>query len=213
MCAKPLDPSATPDRRSQILGAAMACFARKGLHQTTMQDISEQAGISVGLIYRYFESKEQVIATMAEEHLATVERKLAEARSVPRLGDALEHVLWCDHDAEIAAPFVLDLFAEAARNAHVRSLVRQVHDAVLAGVTDLIAASPDAARLPRGITAGIAAEMVFQAMHGRLFDEVVAPDGRAAADPKAQRVIVLRRMLALLLETPAVAGTGESHVS
>jgi len=33
-------------------------FAKRGFHQTSMHDISAEAGISVGLIYRYFENKE-----------------------------------------------------------------------------------------------------------------------------------------------------------
>ena len=55
------------DRRAQILRAAMVCFAECGFHQTSMHDISEEAGISVALIYRYFASKEAVISALAEE--------------------------------------------------------------------------------------------------------------------------------------------------
>ena len=55
-----------PDRRSQILDAALVCFAKRGFHQTSMHDISAEAGISVGLIYRYFENKEAVISAMAD---------------------------------------------------------------------------------------------------------------------------------------------------
>ncbi len=39
----------TTERRDQILEAAMICFAKKGFHQTSMHDISAEAGISVGL--------------------------------------------------------------------------------------------------------------------------------------------------------------------
>src|SRR6476646_6828472 len=62
----PAEPSL--DRRSQILEAAMLCFAKHGFHQTSMHDISAEAGISVGLIYRYFKNKEEVIAALAAEH-------------------------------------------------------------------------------------------------------------------------------------------------
>ena len=56
------------DRPAQILNAAILCFAKSGFHQTTMHDISAQAGISVGLIYRYFDNKEAVISAMADRH-------------------------------------------------------------------------------------------------------------------------------------------------
>lgn len=49
------------ERRQQILDAAMACFARKGFHQTTMEDIGNEAGVSPGAAYRYFDSKEAIV--------------------------------------------------------------------------------------------------------------------------------------------------------
>ena len=69
------------DRRQQILQAAMICFAKRGFHQASMHDISEQAGISVGLIYRYFESKEAVISAMADGHKKEIQEVLERARA------------------------------------------------------------------------------------------------------------------------------------
>ena len=203
MCAKALDPSGHPDRRHQIVDAAMACFARRGFHQTTMHDIAEDAGISVGLIYRHFESKDQVIAAMAELHLADLNAKLLEARELSSLAQALEHVLWCDQDAHVAPGFVVDLFAEAGRNPHVRGLVGQVHSAVIRGVTDLIAQSPEAARLAPGLSPADAAQHVFQAIHGRLFDEIVHSGTRTETEVRQARSETLRRITALLF--PAVS--------
>ena len=58
---------AADDRRRQILEAAVVCFAEHGFHQTSMHDISAEAGISVGLIYRYFKNKDEVITLFAEQ--------------------------------------------------------------------------------------------------------------------------------------------------
>ena len=49
-------------RRRQIIDAAYRCFARKGFHQTTMRDIYEEAELSPGAVYHYFDSKHQIIA-------------------------------------------------------------------------------------------------------------------------------------------------------
>lgn len=49
-------------RRQQIIDAAYRCFARKGFHQATMRDIYEEAGLSPGAVYHYFESKHEIIA-------------------------------------------------------------------------------------------------------------------------------------------------------
>jgi AcrR family transcriptional regulator len=48
-------------RRAEILDAAWACLARNGYHNTTMQDIATEAGLSYGAVYTYFPSKEQVL--------------------------------------------------------------------------------------------------------------------------------------------------------
>jgi len=51
----------TEARRRQIIDAAYRCFARKGFHQATMRDIYEEAGLSPGAVYHYFESKDDII--------------------------------------------------------------------------------------------------------------------------------------------------------
>ena len=62
-------PASTDAREAQqqrILAAAMACFARSGFHKASMQDICAEAGMSAGNLYRYFRSKEAIIAAIAE---------------------------------------------------------------------------------------------------------------------------------------------------
>lgn len=69
-------PRVTPEhseaRRQQILEAARACFLRDGFHQTSMQDIQREAGLSAGAIYLYFKSKNEIILGIATELLATL---------------------------------------------------------------------------------------------------------------------------------------------
>lgn len=48
-------------RREQIIMAAISCFADKGFHKTTMQDICRAARLSPGAVYNYFESKDDII--------------------------------------------------------------------------------------------------------------------------------------------------------
>ncbi|MCK4268613.1 MAG: TetR/AcrR family transcriptional regulator, partial [Actinomycetia bacterium] len=53
-------------RKSQIINAAGQCFSQKGFHNTTMKDIFEVSGLSSGAVYNYFESKEEIVETMAD---------------------------------------------------------------------------------------------------------------------------------------------------
>lgn len=61
------NPELAERRRRQILDAAMGCFRRRGFHQTTMQEICFAAEISAGALYRYFGSKSEIIAAIAED--------------------------------------------------------------------------------------------------------------------------------------------------
>src|SRR3989441_6702540 len=130
------------DRREQIMQAAMACFAKRGFHQTSMHDISAEAGISVGLIYRYFANKEAVISAMADRHKNEIQEVLERARQAPTLLESLEILFTahcCENSPKVLSAFVVDLYAEASRNTHVADLVRDVLQTAMDGVTDLIA--------------------------------------------------------------------------
>ncbi len=59
-------PKVVEDRREQILDAAIRVFAQKGFTRATNKDIAREAGITPGLIYHYFESKEAVMKAIIE---------------------------------------------------------------------------------------------------------------------------------------------------
>ena len=59
-------PKVVEDRREQIIDAAMHVFARKGYSNATNKDIAREAGITPGLIYYYFESKEALLYAILE---------------------------------------------------------------------------------------------------------------------------------------------------
>ena len=59
-------PKVVEDRREQIIDAAMRAFAQKGFTRATNKDIAHQAGITPGLIYYYFESKEALLNAIIE---------------------------------------------------------------------------------------------------------------------------------------------------
>jgi TetR/AcrR family transcriptional regulator, fatty acid metabolism regulator protein len=49
------------DRRRQILEAAVKVFAQKGFHAARVGDVAKEAGVAYGLVYHYFDSKEQLL--------------------------------------------------------------------------------------------------------------------------------------------------------
>jgi AcrR family transcriptional regulator len=62
-----ISPAHEQQRRTQILAAAMSCFARQGYHATSMDDVVRESGLSVGAIYSYFPSKEDLFLALCDE--------------------------------------------------------------------------------------------------------------------------------------------------
>ncbi|HEY2741523.1 MAG TPA: TetR/AcrR family transcriptional regulator [Gaiellaceae bacterium] len=60
--------SAVEDKRRQLLDAAVRVFARKGFHASRVGDIAEEAGVAHGLLYHYFESKDEVLQAVFQEN-------------------------------------------------------------------------------------------------------------------------------------------------
>ena len=56
-------PSAAEKRRV-ILDAAVRVFARQGFNGCRVADIADEAGVAYGLVYHYFDSKEEVLDTL-----------------------------------------------------------------------------------------------------------------------------------------------------
>ena len=67
--AKAVAPTKAPpgDRRRQILDAAIRVFARQGFHRCRVSDIADEAGVAYGLVYHYFNSKDQVLNELFTE--------------------------------------------------------------------------------------------------------------------------------------------------
>ena len=66
------------DRREQIKKAALKVFSKRGLQAAKMNMIAEEAGVSQGLSYRYFSSKEELFAILVKEALEEAESSLAD---------------------------------------------------------------------------------------------------------------------------------------
>ena len=199
------------DRRAQILDAALVCFAQRGFHQTSMHDISAEAGISVGLIYRYFANKEAVISAMADRHKSEIQDVLERARQAPTLLESLEILFTahcCENSPKVVSAFVVDLYAEASRNPQVADLVRDVLQTSMDGVTDLIARSPEGQKnAVGGLAPNELSELIFAVARGMLMRDVLQPQEMTEAERRTAQLEVTRRLWRLLFtNTMKLAG-------
>jgi TetR/AcrR family transcriptional regulator, fatty acid metabolism regulator protein len=60
--------TAVEEKRRQILEAAVRVFARKGFHTSRVGDIAAEAGVAHGLLYHYFDSKDELLETIFREN-------------------------------------------------------------------------------------------------------------------------------------------------
>src|SRR5204862_6016514 len=196
-----LEPSL--DRRVQILDAALVCFAQRGFHQTSMHDISAEAGISVGLIYRYFANKEAVISAMADRHKNEIQEVLERARQAPTLLESLEILFTahcCEDSPKVLSAFVVDLYAEASRNPQMADLVRDVLQTAMNGVIDVIARSPEIKNMPHDLTPKQMVELIFAVARGMLMFDILQPQEMTPAERREHQLQVVRNLWRLMFK-------------
>jgi AcrR family transcriptional regulator len=88
------NPDLVQRRRRQIADAAVQLFIEKGFHKTTTRQIARAAGSSIGSLYEYFTSKEDILYMVCESIHAEVERGVTEAMSRATVGrEALAGVI------------------------------------------------------------------------------------------------------------------------
>jgi TetR/AcrR family transcriptional regulator, repressor for uid operon len=125
-------------RQRQILEAATACFVRRGFHQSTMQEICRQAGLSPGSVYRYYRSKEEIIAVLVEtscaDFLSLIESIRNRSDFDRAFDDLVDAVLDKIRDRDLCALHI-EANAEALRNPRMTDIVEkrdQIHRSALA---------------------------------------------------------------------------------
>jgi AcrR family transcriptional regulator len=123
-------------RRQQIIDAAVRCFLRKGFHQSSMQDVIKEAGLSVGAFYRYFKSKNELITAIAGAKIGEVTSVLDEvlaADPLPPVPAIVERVLeLVDHSVDSDGPvrIAVQVWGEAVHDPEVGAIVAEIYGRV-----------------------------------------------------------------------------------
>jgi AcrR family transcriptional regulator len=84
--ASPGRAAAAADKRRTILDAAIHVFARRGFHHCRVSDVADEAGVAYGLVYHYFDSKEEILNTLFLERwqiMLDAIREIDERQDIP----------------------------------------------------------------------------------------------------------------------------------
>lgn len=164
-------------RREKLLDAARTLFTEKGFHQTGMAQIAAASGIKVGQIYRDFESKEAIIAAIAEADVIDWLEEDAlcaavQAHDVGAIRAWIDRFGGCDESAE-ECQMMTEILAEAGRNDRIaeihRDVDRRIRASLTAALRALIGGNEDEDII-------LLAEFILAAGTGAMVRRIVNPD-------------------------------------
>lgn len=92
-------------RREQMIEAAVSLFIKKGFYKTTTREIASQAGFSIGTLYEYIESKEDILYLVCDAIHQELEERLLQAiqdkaRGIDSLQAAMKHFFLVMNDMQ-----------------------------------------------------------------------------------------------------------------
>ncbi len=184
------------DRRAEILAAAQRCFVRAGFHGASMQEICAEAGMSPGNLYRYFPSKEALIAGIAERDRAEIAQQFARADLSHGVFAVLEGMAH-HHFAQRPREQVLlctEVMAEARRHPDIARIFASFDTDVRTWLGDLLRAAAARGDIPGDIDLDGVVTMLMVIADGVWWRRALDPD----FDPEAVLPIfmdVTRHML------------------
>lgn len=165
-------------RRAQILAAAMACFARSGYRATSMEDIVRESGLSVGAIYSYFPSKEEIFLALADQR---TEQTLGALRAIfDEPGPMEDHMrravdFLFDQMADDLIPYArvsLEFSTEAARSEPLQARHAERCTAIRQFVERLVGEAQRAGAIRAEVDVFAASELVMALSDGILMHHV-----------------------------------------
>jgi AcrR family transcriptional regulator len=159
-------------RCSEILDAAVVCFARSGFHKATMKDIVRESGMSAGAIYNLFSSKEEIVAAIASRRHDEERRIFEQALKQPTLAKALEDIR--DHflsdlnnpKQRMRRRVTVQLWAEAQHDAKLRKVAKDTFAKPFKLLRDLLKEGQRRGEIARRIDADAMARFLIAAFHG-----------------------------------------------
>ncbi len=122
-------PDVSEERRAHIIESAIQVFARQGFAKARMDDVATEAGLSKGLLYWYFKSKEEIITAIADLLFSAEFRKMQSLSVEGGSAHAcLEHFLDVFIEElrgfQPVAPLIYEFYALAFHNTTVQRVMQ-----------------------------------------------------------------------------------------
>ena len=177
------------DRRLEILDAAQRCFARSGFHGASMQEICAEAEMSPGNLYRYFPSKEELIAGICERNRAEAADSLLAVDQAPGFFDGLAALArhYLVERSEEEAGLCAEIMAESRRNPEIARLHTELERDIKTRLVDMLRRAAGRGEISPQVDLDGAATMLMVLADGMSW--------RRASDPSFKAEAVLPHVL------------------
>jgi AcrR family transcriptional regulator len=192
------------DRRTEILDAAERCFARAGFHRASMQDICGEAAMSPGNLYRYFPSKEALIAGICERNRTDAVASFALVDSAPDffagLAGLARHHLVDRTDAEVG--LCAEIMAESRRHPDIAKLYQGIEHDIKERIAAMLRNAAERGEIRGDLDVDAAATVLMVLGDGMSWRRSVDP----AFDAEAALPLILEMIHCLLAKKDNRAG-------
>ena len=184
-------------RRQQIVEAAQTCFSRQGFHQTSMQDICKEAGLSPGAVYHYFPGKVQIIAAACtgcqEVNSALIESAQSQAGDWSQVIDQLVDYGFGSMDRPEFREhmrMMVQLWSEALNSEEVNSaLMVATFDTWIKPFTELFRSGQSVGEIDPDLDPRAVAGLMIALWHGVVLETALNPGLDVSGYPAALKAL------------------------
>lgn len=169
-------------RRQQILDAARRCFLRTGFHQTSMQDVIREANLSVGAVYRYFPSKNDLIIGLADQVIDEIIRvfdTLATEHPPPPLMTAMARgvdLVTTNTGPDGTLRIALQIWSESLHDPVLANFVAKTYRRIRSVLVALARAARDRGDLPSDADPAAVGSVLFAMMPGYALQRILVDE-------------------------------------
>jgi AcrR family transcriptional regulator len=199
-------PPAAPSRSKQVdasreefLTAALAVFARKGFHNSSVDEIVAKAGRSKGGFYHHFQSKDQLYLELVDQMLEASTAKLVQGMQA---GDSVRNILM-----SLVASFepvmtnaermraMTDFQFQALRSPEIAAIMKHIHKKLLGALAGLFRSAVERGELRGEFDAETVADLMLSSGRGIVINSLISDE--ATRIPERLHAFIRIQMRAL----------------
>ena len=166
-------PDVSDERKPQILGAAAELFSERGIHASSMNEISKAANLSKAAVYHYYESKEAMVEALVRQLFDADRPELqklvaADEPARKRLESHASGLVRLLEKNKVLYPVFAEFKAMASRDASVQKVLKPCFEAYIEAFTEIVSDGIRDGEFRKEVDAGQAAWALASIIEGAI---------------------------------------------